>query len=367
MKAAAGFGGEDRRFVGTQRGVKLFETKHLPAIENGAFLPGFSCPWKEAGVWGADNKGKPALHKKNYFSAANGKPVSFTEDFYKPFQKRFIAEMEKKHDHYLYFVDGPTEGERVSWKPEDPESAKIVDAFHWYDAFPLLFKKWIPSFTMEADTRKIVLGKKKTRASFTAQLKRRTDAIRQEGLPALLGEFGTPFDMEKGKSYRTGDYSGQFEALSAYYDSLDELLLSCTLWNYTAFNTHAGGDGWNKEDLSIFCSENRLLRAEKAYCRPFAMAVAGKLFSMKFARSKKGFPAFEMEWESEAAHPFLPAAHGTELSYATEIFVPSIWFPRGWKVERFDGVGSVVPKPEKQRLFIITLTQQRCFLRITSV
>jgi hypothetical protein len=185
-----------------------------------------------------------------------------------------------------------------------------------------------------------------------------------------LGEFGVPFDMLHGKSYRTGDYRGQTQALSAYYDSLDELRLSCTLWNYTAYNTHAGGDGWNKEDLSVFCAENRQLRAKKAYCRPFAMAVAGRLVSMKFLRGKadggadgtggaaRGAPVFEMEWESEAT------AHGDDVSYSTKIFVPAIWLPRGWKVDVFDGVGTLVPQPENQRLFVITVTRRRCFLRI---
>jgi hypothetical protein len=68
-----------------------------------------------------------------------------------------------------------------------------------------------------------------------------------------------------------------------------------------------------------------------------------------------------MEWESEAT------MHGDDLSYATEIFVPAIWFARGWKVERFDGVGTLVPQPEKQRLFVVTVTKRRCFLRITEV
>ena len=50
----------------------------------------------------------------------------------------------------------------------------------------------------------------------------------------------------------------------------------------------------------------------------------------------------------------------------TEIFIPESLFPKGWKVEKFDGVGTVVYQEEKQTLLITTVTEQRCMLRIIS-
>ena len=70
-------------------------------------------------------------------------------------------------------------------------------------------------------------------------------------MPCLLGEFGLPFDLNRKKAYKTGDYSLHEKALSLYYDAIDENLLNSTIWNYTADNTHEEGDHWNGEDLSI--------------------------------------------------------------------------------------------------------------------
>jgi hypothetical protein len=361
MKAASGLGGKARRFVALPRGFKLLETLCVPPVVHGAFLPGFSCPWRLSGVWDADASGISALLRKDYFSRG---VKSFASDFYKPFQKRFIAAMEKKHEHYLFFLENAVDGSRPSWGSDEPERAKIVDAFHWYDPFPLLFKKWSALFSLEADTRAIVLGREKVRASFVSQLKRSAEAAREEGIPLLLGEFGFPFDLYCGESFITGDYSKQSEALDAYYSALDELLLSCTLWNYTAYNTHKGGDGWNKEDLSIYCAEDKRLRAQKAYCRPFVAACAGKLIRVRFTH--EGFKrndkaaqnaAFEVEWESRG----VPSG---DLSRATEIFVPDVWFPRGWRVDRADFAGAVIPQSKEQRLYVITEKSQRCVLRI---
>ena len=357
MKAAAGFGGEARRFAGTQHGFKLLEASRVPPIPNGAFVAGWTCPWRREGVWGEDEAGVPVLFKKDYF----GRGAAFTDDFYKPFQQRFIAAMAKKHEHYLFFIEGTADGARTSWQSGDYGYEKIIDAFHWYDPFPLLFKRWFPFFAIESDTRNIVLGKKKARASFVSQLKRRADAARGEGIPALLGEFGAPFDLCGGASFRTGDYTKQFDALDAYYCALDELLLSCTLWNYTAYNTHAGGDGWNKEDLSVYCADDKMLRAQKAYCRPFVAACAGKLISVKFTHggAKHALRAvFEVVWESCA----VPAG---DTARATEIFVPDVWFGGGVHIERANFAGEVIPQRDKQRLYVVTEKSQRCVLRIT--
>jgi hypothetical protein len=359
MKAASGLPADMRRFKPGAGGPRLYgKPRRILPPEGGLFLPGFSCPWKAAGVWEAGDSGEGVLLKKDYFASISGRAVSFTDDFYKPFQKKFIAAMEEKRPQYLFFAEGSADAARTTWNNGDREREKLVDAFHWYDVFPLVLKRWLPHLAVESDTRKIVLGKGRVRKSFTAQLARRAGPIRAESIPPLLGEFGVPFDLDNGASFRTGDYTGQFEALSAYYDSLDELLLSCTLWNYTAFNTHAGGDGWNREDLSVFCKDDGGLRIPKAYCRPFAMAVRGKLHRMRFLQGPP--PAFEMEWESE------PVPEDADPSQATEVFVPDLWFPQGWKVDLAQGGFRLIPKPEDQRLFILTPQAGPCKLRIIS-
>jgi hypothetical protein len=101
-------------------------------------------------------------------------------------------------------------------------------------------------------------------------------------MPSLLGEFGLAFDLNKQKSFKTGDYSVHEKALSMYYDAVDANLMHSTIWNYSASNTNKYGDSWNDEDLSIF-SEGKE-RAAAGWKRPYPMATAGKPLSIKWDR-----------------------------------------------------------------------------------
>jgi hypothetical protein len=204
-----------------------------------------------------------------------------------------------------------------------------------------------------------LFGKTNPLKNSAEQLKAYIAQMGEEGLPSFLDSFGVPFDLNDKASYTSGDYSAQCEVLRAYYDAIDQLLLSCTLWNYTSTNTHEGGDGWNGEDLSIYCADEHSLRAEKGYCRPYTIAVAGKAIHMTF--SGGDVPVFEFEWTSSKVS-------AADRNWgATEIFVPNVWYPDGWKVALFEGMGALHPEPKKQRLYITTLTEQRCLVRIVPV
>jgi hypothetical protein len=48
------------------------------------FKNGFSCPWKQAGVW-VEEDDAPVLLRANHFSLYQGHTVNFTDDFLKPF------------------------------------------------------------------------------------------------------------------------------------------------------------------------------------------------------------------------------------------------------------------------------------------
>lgn len=335
---------------GVTPGKKIPVEPKFSWTEGGIFLPGFSCPWKTAGVWHTEND-LPVLDKPEYFSNVN-----FAQDFLKPFHKDFIAALRKKHPEYLFFTEGSIEGQRAKWSSEDEESQILVDAFHWYDGPSLLLRKWVPHFTVDTFTRKPVFGKDKVKKSMSEQINGKAKEIRSDSLVPFLGEFGIPFDLDEGKSYRTGNYSKQEEALGIYYDALDEGLLSCTLWNYTPTNTHEDGDCWNKEDLSIFNSTTQRLRGVNGFCRPYAMRTAGTPVKMRFIRSPKVI--FEFEWDSTPC----PTSSGDE---DTEIFIPQGWFPKGWRVDKFDGVGALRESPENQMLYVKTLEERRCFIRIT--
>jgi len=353
MAAASGFPQMIRRFalagVVTKPGKQCLNETGVSL-----FRDGYECPWKQAGVWAVEN-GKPVIKKGDYFARLGDGPdrqsADFCEFFLKPFQKRFMETVSKKHDQYIFFVEGIPMAGRVSWTHwdrirSDGTPFSMVEAMHWYDGLTLLFKKWRPWLTMESETRSPVVGPRSVRKSIKRQVSILSEKPRQEGIPALLGEFGVPFDLDGGRSFKTGDYTAQESALGAYYDGVDANLLHSTIWNYAATNTHTQGDGWNTEDLSIYNAESGGGRAVRGFSRPYAMAVAGMPKLMHFDRKKR---LFTFEWEAAAG--------------ITELFVPGHWYPEGWQSGFSGGNAILEEKPEAQRLLV--QTSEAGIVRIT--
>mmetsp|Transcript_21952 Transcript_21952/g.34408 ORF Transcript_21952/g.34408 Transcript_21952/m.34408 type:complete len:204 (+) Transcript_21952:1106-1717(+) len=130
-------------------------------------------------------------------------------------------------------------------------------------------------------------------SEFRRQMLELTDCsstIGRGGSPAILGEVGIPFDMDKGEAFRTGDFSTEIYAMDASLQAVESSLLSATIWNYSPDNCNERGDDWNGEDLSVFSSDQRSnisdifsgIRAPPAVIRPYAMRTAGTPTAMKF-------------------------------------------------------------------------------------
>ena len=278
------------------------------------FKEGFSCPWKQAGVWTGD-AGDAKLLKPDHFSTYQGRPVSFIDDFFKPFMNKFMERIQEADRPLLFFIEGIPSGEHPSWGRE--ESQNVINAFHHYDGLTLFMKSFRPWLTMDQKTGRIILGRKKTAALYSAKLAQARAWARDHmgDMPCLLGEFGLPFDMNNKKAYKTGDYSLHEEALSLYYNAIDENLLSSTIWNYTADNTHEDGDHWNGEDLSIVSRNQRSgvePRAIGGWLRPYPMATAGIPLEFSWDREKT---IFRFRYRADAG-----------VTAPTEIFLPSKWF-----------------------------------------
>jgi len=320
--------------------VSHYETFNAEGVS--LFKEGYSCPWKQAGVW-TDEGGAPRLLHGSYFSRhLNRRPV-FADDFLKPFSVKYINAMKEADEATFFFIEGLPNPSRAdshqTWKSTDP--ANVVNAFHWYDGLSLFTKSFRPWFNVNIETRKILVGRKKVGAYFAESLAKGIAITKQKmnNMPALLGEFGLAFDMNNKHAFKTGDYSLHEEALSMYYDAVDSGLLHSTIWNYTAGNTNKYGDGWNDEDLSII-SEGKE-RAAAGWKRPYPMASAGKPLSFKWDR-KSGEFLFRLDAYSGIKAP-------------TIIFLPEETFGPSPKIETLTTTGKTLRweyKYEEQQLLI---------------
>jgi len=317
IRAASGYTAEAAMYniVGMRRSkTEIFNPgRHL------LFKEGFCCPWKQAGVW-TDEGGEARLLRAEHFALFNVRQANFMEDFHKPFTLRFIEAMKEADENTFFFIEGMPSGTNPSahpvWKKDDPPN--IVSAFHWYDGFALFTKHFRSWFTVNPANSRLVLGKKNVQAYFAKTLDWGIKWARDHmnSMPSLLGEFGLAFDINKRRAYKTGDFSQHETALDMYYNALDANLLHSTIWNYTADNTNAVGDGWNDEDLSIF-SEGKE-RAVAGWKRPYPMATAGRLLAIKWNR-RRGI--FRCRFKADGA-----------ITAPTIIYLPAEWFGQGAKV-----------------------------------
>jgi hypothetical protein len=319
--------------------IKGYETIN-PKNEK-LFIDGYECPFKKAGVW-TDEDGAPKLLKPDHFSKLNGKAVNFTNDFLNPFINRFIERMKDANEKCIFFIEGVPNDIQYHWKKDDNSS--VVNAFHWYDGVTLYTKFFSPHVSINPNNAKIALGRKNVVKSFSEQLKEPIDWTKNYmgNMPCLLGEFGLPFDLNKKKAYKTGDYRKHEEALSMYYDAVDANLLHSTIWNYPADNSHEHGDLWNDEDLSIVHDGEG--RAKAGWLRPYPMATAGTPQSISWNRKKA---VFIYRFEADPT-----------ISHDTEIFLPQEFIGTSPNItitdvsEKTIVTAKTVYQLENQRLFI---------------
>jgi hypothetical protein len=283
------------------------------------------CPWRRAGLWDLDASGAPVLARPTHWSEIEGRPVAAWTDFCVPFIRRLRDALRRVHSDAILFIEGPPVDFNTPWDDPDP---LVCNGRHWYDIASLATREFDPDRYRTLDGR-VLQGVEAIAALFSEQLGAlaRLNAQRMGNLPMLIGEFGIPYELNEGEAYRTGDYRKHEVLLDANYRALDAHLLSSTQWNYTADNTHAHGDQWNQEDLSIFSPDDVVDaadldsggRAVRGFCRPTLRSAAGRPVSQSFDPASG---VYELEVESDPA-----------LAAPTEVYVPRIQYPRGPRVE----------------------------------
>lgn len=300
-----------------------------------AWLPDRTCVWRENGVWELTGTGNARLLKPEYFAQVNGQAVDFARDFMKPFIQEFTRQVRSVDSQATIFLEYTDMGRPSPWTREEAEN--MVYAPHWYEPVGLVLKRYMPFVTFAQDKGKIVLGRRRVQKQMKRELARFKEQAGDMlgGMPVLIGETGIAYDMEKGKAYRSGDFSAQIKAMDRLLRALDANFLNFTLWNYTADNSNERGDGWNGEDLSIFSRDqqddpkdiNSGGRALEALVRPWARRIAGQPLKIKFDIRTKAF-SFTFRHDPKAEGP-------------TEIFVPAFPYPQGYTVQVSDGSFSV--------------------------
>ena len=308
----------------------MIETCTINPDKQRLWKEGFDCLWREVGIWDV-HEGKPRLLRPGHFQHVNGRKVDFTDDYYRPFAKRFADAIREDDPDAIIFIETEPYQPPPQWSDADAQG--IVFAPHWYDAITLTTKRYFPFFTVDLETFLPALGHEHVQQAFTRQLGRYKQYSKEKlgNAPTLIGEIGIPYDMNDKAAYQSGDFSAQVQAMETNMRALEDNLLSYTLWTYAADNTNERGDQWNGEDLSIFSVDqqknpndiNSGGRALEAVVRPYARAVAGEPLRMCFDREQGMF--------------ILNFRHDDAITEPTELFVPNTQFPDGYQVEVSDG------------------------------
>lgn len=287
------------------------------------------CIWRQHSVWGYNKENQPEILQKEYFSLADD---DFNRDYYEPFAVKYAHAINAINPDWFICVDNvlfPLPHPLPELKKYN--EVKWINGSHWYDDVTLVKKKYWPFLGLVDG--KIIVGSSAVRKAYEKVLSDMIDETHEKygNVPSLLGEFGIPFDLNKGKAYKTGNFSMQVKALDRCFNIVEKNNLHYTLWNYTADNNNKRGDHWNGEDLSVFSlsqqSNNADInsggRALDAAVRPYPKKINGVLNSYS--------------WDYKKQQVTIVITNKELSDYPTEIHLPPYVFNDEFYVYSTDG------------------------------
>lgn len=240
-----------------------------------------TCIWAQHGVWDVETG---FILRPHYFAThpETGDEVEFLLDFWKPHWLAYAARVRRAHPEAIVLVQPPVFAPPPRFE-ESELQGRCIYSPHYYDGLTLITRHWnwfnadalgLLRGKYSSTLQAVKIGESAIRKSLHEQLGYLRDDVPALGngdYPTLIGEIGTPFDMDSKRSYgwtdggkHRGDYSAQEKALDAsisacdaWRDGTGRQSLNWTIWTYVPDDhTHEWGDGWNMEDLSLWSPDD---------------------------------------------------------------------------------------------------------------
>jgi hypothetical protein len=245
------------------------------------------CIWAQHGVWDVEsgNVLVPDYFARPPFDPT--RPVVFIADYWLPHFRKYGTRIRATHPEAILFFQPPVFVPPPTLSDDDLKGRGCYSP-HYYDGLTLVTRHW-NWFNADAlgmlrgkysnVLQALRIGESAIRKSIQDQLgmfKKDVVDILGGEYPTLIGEIGTPFDMDNKRSYGytddekyEGDYTRQTKALDASLNAGDGPNgLSWTVWTYCPDNSHEWGDAWNLEDLSIWSPDDLRRRRMRSGYEP---------------------------------------------------------------------------------------------------
>ena len=219
--------------------------------------------------------------------------LSIPDDAFGPFFHRVADTVRQHARHWLLFAEIDPFGSLAGRPFPSVMPTNWVNASHWYDLTLLLAKRFNAGSHVDLLSGEVASDADAVRKRYVVQLTRAMQHANAApgGVPTLIGEFGIPFDLHDAQAY--ADWAG---------GGLD-----------------SGG------------------RAVAGFCRPYARAVQGRLHALHF--------------EPDAGRLNLSYGADDKLDGPTEIYVPRLHFPLGYRVDVAGSqVRQIVDRPGQRLL-----------------
>ena len=234
-----------------------------------------TCIWAQHGVWDIETG---YIIRPDYFKyhPLTGQEVDFISDYWKPHFVAYTQRIRSAHPEAIIFVQPPVFARPPKFEEDDNcLQGRCAYSAHYYDGLTLVTRHWnwfnadalgLLRGKYSSPLQAVKVGSGAIRKSLQEQLALlQSDADILGPYPTIIGEIGTPFDMDGKKSYGwtdkgkfKGDYRNQEKALDASLNGCDGPNgLNYTIWTFCPDDhSHQWGDGWNMEDLSLWSPDD---------------------------------------------------------------------------------------------------------------